>query len=401
MFTAAWLSGGHATSFQRIGLFDTNNGLFIGYENTTFGVTIRTGAADTQTPKASFNIDTLSGSSTSKFTRNGVPEAIDLTKSNLFRIRLGWLGSAPVLFEVMSPDGNWVTFHIIKNPNTSATPTIQTPDLPITCELTKTAGATNIQFNTNCWGAGLRYENQDWSESSTLSSVVNSTVEYNIAKLSSASVYVLTGTTGTIIFEVTIDGKNWFTHPNVIDSSSGSSDLLLDGAFTPSTGNYYLISVNSYRSLRVRTATTLGANVTLYFVGSQNSLYLPDFNPAPHNIGYNPVHKDAVYSTAQTSTSFWITATGKKFVITDLTVTTGGNTAGIVTIYDAASATAYSAGTTPAIFRGEFAPSTTNRPGVVKNFVYPYISTTANNYVLVTTSAAINPIYIQVNGYEI
>jgi hypothetical protein len=122
---------------------------------------------------------------------------------------------------------------------------------------------------------------------------------------------------------------------------------------------------------------------------------------APHIIGYDFVHKDAVYSTTQTSTSFWIPSTGKKFVITDLTVTTGGNTAGVVTIYDASSGTAYSAGTTPAIFRGEFAPSTTNRPGVVKNFIYPYVSTTANNYVLVTTSAAINPLYIQINGYEI
>lgn len=122
---------------------------------------------------------------------------------------------------------------------------------------------------------------------------------------------------------------------------------------------------------------------------------------APHNIGFTQVHKDAVYTGTQTSTAIWDPAAGKKFVITDITVTTGGTTAGIVTIYDASGTTAYTASTTPAIFRGEFAPSSTARPGVVKSFVYPYISSAADNNVLVTTSAAINPLYIQMNGYEI
>ncbi len=122
--------------------------------------------------------------------------------------------------------------------------------------------------------------------------------------------------------------------------------------------------------------------------------------PSPHNITQTQVHKDAFYAATQTSVSIWAPASGKKFVITDITITTGGNVSGVVTIYDAASG-AYSVGVTPAIFRGEFAPSTTSKPGVVKNFVNPYVSTTANNNVFVTTSAAINPLYIQINGYEI
>ena len=80
--------------------------------------------------------------------------------------------------------------------------------------------------------------------------------------------------------------------------------------------------------------------------------------PSPHGILQTLVHKDAVYAATQTSASIWAPASGKKFVITDITITTGGTVAGVVTIYDAASATAYSAGVTPAIFRGEFAPTT-------------------------------------------
>lgn len=400
LFTVAWLDGGQATSFQRIGLYDTSDGMFIGYENTTFGVTIRTGGVDTQTAKASFNVDTLVGGSTSKFTRDGVPEAIDLTKTNVFRIRFGWLGSAPIRFEVLSPDGNWVLFHIVRQPNSSATPSIQTADLPMTLEITKTAGATNIRMNSNCWGAGIQYESGDWTDTSSLGTAVNSVVEYNIQGLGSASLYVATTTTGTIVFETTIDGKNWFTHAGIIDPSIGGTDLLVQGSVTPASGAYYKVPTTGYRSFRVRTATTLGTSVALYFVGDTHDVF-HDVTPAPHNIGYVSVHKDGEYTTTQTGTNLWVPTTGKKFVVTDFTITTGGTTAGLVTLFQAASGTtAYSAGTTPAIFRGNFAPSATAYPGVSKTFTMPYVSTTADHTLHVTTSAAMT-VYIQLNGYEI
>jgi hypothetical protein len=153
-FTAIFTAG-IANSYQRIGLYDTNNGFFIGYEGTSFGVTKRSGAVDTTTAKASFSEDTLSGQTGSGYTRNGTPEAIDFTKDNLFRIRFGWLGAAPIYFEVFSPDGEWVVFHKIKHPNTAAVPTIQNPNLPITLDIKKTgAGSGILAINTACWAAG-------------------------------------------------------------------------------------------------------------------------------------------------------------------------------------------------------------------------------------------------------
>lgn len=400
LFTVAWLDGGQATSVQRIGLFDANNGFFIGYENTSFGVTLRSGAVDTTTAQASWNVDTLTGTATSKFTRGGTPEALDPTKTNIFRIRFGWLGSAPIRFEVLSPDGEWVLFHVIRQPNLSATPSIQTADIPMTVQITKTAGATNIRMNSNCWGAGIQYESGDWTETASLGTAVNSVVEYNIQGLGSGNVYCATTTTGTMIFEVTMDGKTWFTHSGVIDPNTGGTDLLIQTAVTPTAGAYYKVPVTGYRSLRVRTVTTLGTAVALYFVGDTHDIF-HDVTPAPHNIGFLAVHKDGEYTTAQTGTNLWVPTTGKKFVVTDITITTGGTTAGLVTLYDAASATTtYAAGTTPAIFRGNFAPSATAYPGVTKNFPVPYVSTTANNTLHVTTSAAMT-VYIQINGYEI
>lgn len=153
-FTAIFTQG-IPNTFQRIGLYSDTNGFFIGYEGTSFGVTKRSNSVDVTTPQASFNIDTLTGQTGSKYTRNGTPEALDTTKDNLYRIRYGWLGAAPIYFEVLSPDGEWVLFHIIRHPNTAAVPTIEEPNQPLRVHLKKTtAGADNLSIKTACWAAG-------------------------------------------------------------------------------------------------------------------------------------------------------------------------------------------------------------------------------------------------------
>jgi hypothetical protein len=151
---SAIFTTGVANSYQRIGIYDTNNGFFIGYEGTSFGVTVRRSTTDTTVDKASFNVDTLSGQSGSKYTRNGVAEALDPTKDNLYRIRFGWLGASGIFFEVLSPDQEWVTFHIHRVINTAIIPSIANPNLPITLDARKTSGATNLVMNTACWAAG-------------------------------------------------------------------------------------------------------------------------------------------------------------------------------------------------------------------------------------------------------
>lgn len=150
-FFTAYFSTGVAGGTQRIGLYDTNNGFYIGWEGTTFGVTRRTGTVNTFVARASWNGDPLDGSAGSAYMRNGTPEAIDFTKLNVFRIRFGWLGSAPCFFEVMSPDGEWVIFHTILQPNTSTTAIIANPNLPMTVNC---LGAANVLIGSSCWGAG-------------------------------------------------------------------------------------------------------------------------------------------------------------------------------------------------------------------------------------------------------
>jgi hypothetical protein len=174
-FTAAFTTG-IANSYQRLGLYDANNGAFIGYEGTSFGVTLRSGGTDTTIARASWNGDPLDGSVASIFTRAGSPEAINLTYSNLYRIRFAWLGSASFIFEVFSPDAKWVTFHTIRIPNSQLAPSIETPNLPMTIDVKKSAGgATNLSIYTACWAAGTTSDYNPITETLTDYSLANLT----------------------------------------------------------------------------------------------------------------------------------------------------------------------------------------------------------------------------------
>ena len=233
-----------------------------------------------------------------------------------------------------------------------------------------------------------------------LATAANSVSAFDIEGYNTIVFGISTTTTGTIIFEGTQDNTNWYS----IETFDAGADAWVTGqSLTPTTGKVYYISCSGLRQVRLRTVSTLGATVSHFVTLSSFGQVLSaiDTGFAPHNFGYTLVHKDAEYTTAQTGTVVWTPTSGKKFAITDITISTGGTTSGIVTIFDATSATTtYTAGTTPAIWRGEFAPSANSKPGALKNFNVPYVSTTANNVVHVTTSAAMT-VYIQINGYEI
>lgn len=283
-FTAIWTSGGLANSVQRIGLFDINNGFFIGYEGATFGVTIRKGGVDTQTAQASFNIDTLTGTAGSKYTRNGVPEAANFALDNLFRIRFGWLGAAPIQWEILSPDGEWVLFHIMRHPNTVAAPTINDPDLPIALEIQKTAaGATVLNMNTACWAAGTSSNFQKVTENindNTLATLTRSVITgvttaggggYVNVKVNPSGALVTqpdnnydedtahaSGDTGGFILAVRNDSNTAMTSANgdyspiavnangAVAINDGGNSITVDGSITVSSGSITAATDTSY-----------------------------------------------------------------------------------------------------------------------------------------------------------
>jgi hypothetical protein len=122
---------------------------------------------------------------------------------------------------------------------------------------------------------------------------------------------------------------------------------------------------------------------------------------APH-VGLNGdpwslVHEAAQYTTTQTSTVLVAGGASEKLVVTKVQIQAGGTTAGTLQLYFGTGA--FSRGTSRAIFDGEFAPSSTLKPGVVMDG--PFIAGTNGDDLMVTDSAAINPLTINVWYYVV
>lgn len=112
------------------------------------------------------------------------------------------------------------------------------------------------------------------------------------------------------------------------------------------------------------------------------------------------VNKNATYATAQTGTALWTPASGKAVVVTAVQIQSYGTTAGTAILwFGGAADTTFTRGTDAAVFDGEFAPSATNKPGVVMTFPHPVRGTA--DFVLRVTTTNAQSITFNVWGYEI
>lgn len=130
-----------ANSAQRIGLFDSDNGFWVGYEGTTLYVARRKDGTDFKT-----EIDpTL-------FTPNGT---WDPTNGIPYRISYGYLGFAPITFSIMNGEGGWIDIHKIKFPNTSDDTHISNTYLPLRTEVTNTGNTSNMVIKVGSVNASI------------------------------------------------------------------------------------------------------------------------------------------------------------------------------------------------------------------------------------------------------
>lgn len=245
-FTAAFTSP-VAEANQRIGLYNDNEGFFIGYEGTQLQVTHRTGGVDTAHVASSWDHDPLDGSADSKFTRDGVPEALDWTLTNVFRIRFGWLGSADVRFEVLSPDGDFITFHVIHFPNLNRHPSVQTPNLPIRLEAIRSGGSADIEVATGCWAGGTTADDAPLTETvndRTLASLVRAVI--TAEKPNGDYINIAANNKGRLLFALGSVGDDGATAPTEVNQVGG-----VDGS-----GNLQALSVDSAGVLDVADASS-------------------------------------------------------------------------------------------------------------------------------------------------
>lgn len=138
VFTAVFTEG-VADSYQRGGLFDSNNGFFIGYEGEDFKVTRRRDGTDVRVG----------------ITLDDVFTGFDPTKGNVYKISFGYLGFATIIFEVLKSDGSWTSIHKIEYPNTATVTHILNTNLQPRMEVVNTGNNTDISMKVGSFTAGI------------------------------------------------------------------------------------------------------------------------------------------------------------------------------------------------------------------------------------------------------
>lgn len=167
--TAVGGATGIANANQYIGLYDSQNGFFVGFTGLNFSCGRRKAGVDTVVLRANFNRDKLDGTGPSALN-------VDFSKNNVFKISFGYLGAAVITFEILSPIGIWTPFHVIEYPGSATNTHISNPVLPVTCRVDKASGATNVIMRTSSWSAGaitgdtsLEISSRPWAFSNTKS----------------------------------------------------------------------------------------------------------------------------------------------------------------------------------------------------------------------------------------
>jgi len=143
MFTAAFDNGGESGLIQSAGLMDTDNGFWLGYNGVEFSVAKRKQTVDSIIPLSSFNGADISW--------------LDPTKLNIYMIKYGWLGIAPITFWVY--DGSvrdWILMHAIDLTNKQTYTHTNTPTLPIYFSTKRVSGSgTAAIIRTASWRGGI------------------------------------------------------------------------------------------------------------------------------------------------------------------------------------------------------------------------------------------------------
>ena len=120
---------------QKVGTFDSNNGIFFKDTGTQYQIVRRTytsgASVDDPILQSAWNGDKLDGTGASGYT-------LDPTKSNILFMDLEWLGVGAVRVGFVI-DGKFITAHTFYNANSLTTVYMQTANLPIRYEIEVTS----------------------------------------------------------------------------------------------------------------------------------------------------------------------------------------------------------------------------------------------------------------------
>ena len=147
----ALFTTGVANSEQLFGAGDSVDGLFFGYNGTSFGVMTRNNSVDTWVAQADWNGDKMDGTGGAS---NPTGQNLDTTKGNVYQINFQWLGFGLIEFAIEDANtGRFVPVHSIAYANANTVPSLLNPSFPILWSVENTTNNTNITLKgASCVG---------------------------------------------------------------------------------------------------------------------------------------------------------------------------------------------------------------------------------------------------------
>lgn len=131
-----------------VGIIDDLNGFAVGMNGTKFSIFYKNNGSFVDIiPQENFNIDKLDGTGYEKFILN--PE-----KLNIFRISYGYLGVAPITFEIFV-NSKWIPFHRLSFANISETPHIRIPYLKFRAYNVNEGNTINVELASGSIAVGV------------------------------------------------------------------------------------------------------------------------------------------------------------------------------------------------------------------------------------------------------
>lgn len=131
---------------MEMGLFEEDNGFWVGYKDLEFGFMRLRAGVEHWTPHTDFDNDILASDSDFQF---------DPTKGNVWKISYGFLGFANITLEVLTEEGKWIKVHSINYPNNNTENHIGNTYLPLRARVINDGNTVNKSVKVGSVTAGV------------------------------------------------------------------------------------------------------------------------------------------------------------------------------------------------------------------------------------------------------
>jgi len=196
---------GVAGNTQIAGIGSSTDGLFFGYNGTSFGILHRAGSVDTWIPQEQWNGNRMLGD-------ERYIQTLDPQKGNVFQIKYQWLGFGAIQFAIENQvTGILEVVHTIRYANANTDVSLNNPSFPFLAVSSNTTNDSAVIMKIA--SIGLYIEGIDGVAGETRNAILNTktgvSTETNILTISNKSTYQ--GVTNSVIIQpdfltISVDG---------------------------------------------------------------------------------------------------------------------------------------------------------------------------------------------------